>query len=74
MDKPRLLRQITECEKLVGIPDADDKICENNVHNHVKSGEKGYIPLSHEKKMCRIYVDNSPIMNNKKQYEDKNKK
>ena len=61
----KLLRQVTECDYLVGSPVADNKIRENNAHNRVSSGEPGYVPLSHEKKLCEKYAFQSPLINRK---------
>lgn len=45
---PKLFRQVTEYEHLIGCPAADAKIRENNKINHVRPGDKGYLRLSYE--------------------------
>lgn len=45
---PKLMRQITEQNSILGIPEADAKIFQNNMKNHVKKGQDGYIPLSYD--------------------------
>lgn len=46
LDRPILFRQITNVASILGNPQFDDVIIQNNKINNVVSGQRGYIPTS----------------------------
>ena len=59
--KPGLFRQVTLCDGVIGNPVADDKIRQNNTFNCIGPGDKGYVPLSHEKQLCDEFINKNGL-------------
>lgn len=64
--QPRLLREITNCENIIGLPEADAKIKQNNKINKLNRYDVNYIPLSYEKDLCLQFLNNLKIYNIRK--------
>ena len=66
MRQSRFLRQITDCDSIVGYGISDEKIRENNKINKITQDDPDYIPLSYETDLVIKYINkNCKYSNNK---------